>query len=70
LTIVTVSEILQTMNLAIEDEKDNNFKTHLQDSALESVKTKNETEDVSDSYHTENGTPWIKSEKFTQTKLF
>ncbi len=65
-----MSEILQTMNLAIEDEKDDNFKTHLQDSAIESVKTKNETEDVSDSFHTENGTPWIHTKKYTQTKLF
>ena len=65
-----MSEILQTMNLAIEDKKNDNFKTHLQDSAIESVKTKNETEDISDSFHTENGTPWIQTKKYTQTKLF
>jgi len=70
LTKVIVSEILKTINLTIEDEKENNFKTHLLDNAIESVKTKKETEYVSVSHHTEDGTPWIQSKRFTQTKLF
>ncbi len=65
-----MSEILQKITPTIKNEKDNNFKTYLLDSAIESVKTKNETEDVSDSFHTENGTPWIQTKKYTQTKLF
>jgi len=63
-----VSVILQKIDLAIEDEKDDNSETHLLDNAIVSVKTQNETEDVS--YHTENGTPWIQTKNFKQTKLF
>ncbi len=65
-----MSVILQKIDLAIEDEKDDNSETHLLDNAIVSVKTQNETEDVSDSYHTENGTPWIQTKNFKQTKLF
>ena len=63
-----MSEILQTMNLAIEDEKDSNSETHLLDNPIESVETQKETEDVS--YQAENGTPWIQTKNFRQTKLF
>jgi len=65
-----VSVILEKTNLTIEDEKDSNSETHLLDNAIESVKTQKETEVVSDSYHTENGTPWIQTKNFRQTKLF
>jgi len=63
-----VSVILQKSNLAIEDEKDSNSETHLLDNPIESVKTQEETEDVS--YQAENGTPWIQTKNFRQTKLF
>ncbi len=63
-----MSVILEKINLAIEDEKDSNSETHLLDNAIESVKTQKETEDVS--YHAENGTPWIQTKNFRQTKLF
>ncbi len=36
----------------------------------EILQTKKEMKNIPDSYHRENGIPWIKSEKFTQTKLF
>ena len=34
------------------------------------VVTRKELKEIPDSYHLENETTWIKSEKFTQTKLF
>jgi len=36
----------------------------------EILQRKKEMKDIPDSYHRKNGKPWIKSEKFTQTKLF
>jgi len=63
-----VSEILQKINSAFKNKKDDNSETHLLDNPIESVKTQKETEDVS--YHAENGTPWIQTKNFRQTKLF
>ena len=44
-----------------ENEMDGNFETHRPDIALESVKTKKETEDVFELYLTDNGIPWMQT---------
>jgi len=44
-----------------ENEMDTNIEKHNPDKALESVKTKKETEDVFELYLTDNGIPWMQS---------
>ncbi len=65
-----MSNVLQTIILENEDKKDTNLQTHLQDNAIDIAKTKKETENVSDSFQSENGVPWIQDKKSRQTKLF
>ncbi len=63
-----MSEILQKINSAFKNKKDDNSETHLQDNPIESVKTQIETEDLPESYLTDNGTPWIQTKKEPESK--
>jgi len=63
-----VSEILQKITSKFKNEKDGNSETHLQDNAIESVKTQKETEDLPESYLTDNGTPWMQTKKEPESK--
>ena len=63
-----MSEILQKITSKFKNEKDSNSETHLQDNAIESVKTQKETEDLPESYLTDNGTPWMQTKKEPESK--
>jgi len=63
-----VSEILQKINSAFKNKKDDNSETHLLDNPIETVKTQNETEDFPESHLTDNGVPWIQTKKEPEVK--